>query len=430
MKRIYLESMLLLLACVFISITLYEFSVYQFTTDYEFVQEDDEGKAFRGLLGNISQKQGIENAIDAAHEFAVTSNSVLTELSKEQVPSVVVESLNSEQNQGIYYDEERDFWFTLPGSESYFVLTDDLDSLVRQKVDLEDNLAWVFLLSGFFIYGLSYLYIIFRRVAYLERITLKFAAGEMAVRANTAGGRALGTLNRSFNHMADKISELIVTNKSLTNAVAHELRTPIFRIQWQAEILKETQLDSYQTETVCSLVEDTEEMESMIDELLSYAKLDQGQYGLELENLDLVERLASMINKWQSETALHIEYELPAQKLELEFDTRLFDRALGNVVRNAIKHAKSQILIHVQSDEEVIRIQIHDDGSGVAEKHRPYIFNPFYVADESRSKQVAGYGLGLSIVEKICHQHGADIQVHSSERLQGALFEIVIPKFK
>ena len=76
--------------------------------------------------------------------------------------------------------------------------------------------------------------------------------------------------------MADRIHRLIESNRSLTNAVAHELRTPIFRIQWQAEMLKDTpaKRSLKQRTIVESIVEDTEEMEKMVDELLYYAKLD------------------------------------------------------------------------------------------------------------------------------------------------------------
>ncbi|MDN3685736.1 HAMP domain-containing protein [Vibrio sinaloensis] len=77
-----------------------------------------------------------------------------------------------------------------------------------------------------------------RRLNNLEQVTVAFANGDLHKRASEKNSIKLGTLNHSFNVMADKICDLINSNKSLTNAVAHELRTPIFRIQWQADIFK------------------------------------------------------------------------------------------------------------------------------------------------------------------------------------------------
>ncbi len=67
-----------------------------------------------------------------------------------------------------------------------------------------------------------------RRIRELERVTVEFASGNFKARASTASAKSVGTLNKSFNNMADKVSRLITSNKMLTNAVAHELRTPIF----------------------------------------------------------------------------------------------------------------------------------------------------------------------------------------------------------
>lgn len=261
---------------------------------------------------------------------------------------------------------------------------------------------------------------------------LLFAEGDLSSRAKTSAGSAIGSLNASFNLMADQIYHLIESNRSLTNAVAHELRTPVFRIQWQAELLKDTTLESQQRATIESIVEDTEEMEQMIDELLYYAKLNNSHITLRRESFVLHEFLSRGLEKWRKENQCNITLKLlgndEKSDIILEADRKLLCRALDNLVRNAIKYARTQVFIEVLSTSDDITIAIHDDGLGVEDEHKAYLFEPFYVGNKARNKSKSGHGLGLSIVKEICSQHDAVISVGKSNLLNGAVFTIVFPQ--
>ena len=329
-------------------------------------------------------------------------------------------------NTFIFHDDERDLWFRLASSDNTYHYLPNSEAFVRQKIELEDDLIWLFFLASFILYGLCHLFIIFRRVKKLESATLAFAEGDLSSRAETSSGIAIGSLNKSFNLMADRIHRLIESNRSLTNAVAHELRTPIFRIQWQAEMLKDTPLNESQQNTVESIVEDTEEMEKMVDELLCYAKLDS----CDLENLqqpvEINDFLGHAMTRWKKDTELDINLSLPEQPYEVLADEILLNRALDNLVRNAMKFARSQVLIEASAHQEQLKIAVHDDGDGVAQEHQARLFEPFYVGDKARNKAKSGHGLGLSIVEKICAQHNATVEVGKSQALKGAVFTITI----
>lgn len=285
----------------------------------------------------------------------------------------------------------------------------------------------VVLLGSFILYGLCHVLIIFRRVKKLESATLSFAEGDLSSRAETSSGIAIGSLNKSFNLMADRIHRLIESNRSLTNAVAHELRTPIFRIQWQAEMLKDTPLSEEQEKTIESIVEDTEEMEKMVDELLYYAKLDSTELESLQQPLEIKDFLKHATTRWSKETALSIDLYLPEHEQSIVADETLLNRALDNLVRNAMKFARTQISIEVTKHQEQLQIAVHDDGDGVAEEHRAHLFDPFYVGDKARNKAKSGHGLGLSIVHKICAQHHATVQIAQSPSLKGAVFTITFP---
>lgn len=425
MRRIYLESLFGLLVCFFLGVVANEMFVYKLNTDYEYVLEDYEANAHQQLIENIAKNQGLDAAHQAMNQFVETTrNKLVTFGPKDKIPPPVSEFFIAHPDRFIFHDEERDLWFRLVGSDNTYYYTADNNTLVRQKIDLEDNLVWLFILASFIVYSLGYLLIIFRRVKKLEVATLRFAEGDLSSRAETNSGSALGSLNKSFNLMADRIHRLIESNRSLTNAVAHELRTPIFRIQWQAEMLKDTSLNEEQRATVESIVEDTEEMEKMVDELLCYAKLDSS----DLENLhhplEMRDFLNHVMSRWKKETQLYINLSLSEQSCSILADEILINRALDNLVRNAMKFAHSQILVEATVHQGQLQIAVHDDGDGVAKEHQARLFEPFYVGDKARNKAKSGHGLGLSIVDKICVQHGATVQVGQSKILKGAVFTI------
>ncbi|MDA0151089.1 ATP-binding protein [Vibrio sp. Makdt] len=428
MRRIYLESLIGLLVCFMAGIIAYEISVYQLNTDYEYVLQDYEAAAHQQLIENIAKNQGLEAAHQAINQFVETTRNKLVILSpQDEIPGPVSQFFTANPNTFIFHDDERDLWFRLANSDNTYHYLPNSEALVRQKIELEDDLIWLFFLASFILYGLCHVLIIFRRVKKLESATLRFAEGDLSTRAETSSGIAIGSLNKSFNLMADRIHRLVESNRSLTNAVAHELRTPIFRIQWQAEMLKDTPLSEEQEKTIESIVEDTEEMEKMVDELLYYAKLDSTELESLQQPLEIKDFLEHATTRWSKETALSIDLYLPEHEQSIVADETLLNRALDNLVRNAMKFARTQISIEVTKHQEQLQIAVHDDGDGVAEEHRAHLFDPFYVGDKARNKAKSGHGLGLSIVHKICAQHHATVQIAQSPSLKGAVFTITFP---
>lgn len=428
MRRIYLESLIGLLVCFMAGIIAYEICVYQLNTDYEYVLQDYEAAAHQQLIENIAKNQGLEAAHQAINQFVETTRNKLVILSpQDEIPAPVSEFFSANPNTSIFHDEERDLWFRLASSDNTYHYLPNSETFVRQKIELEDDLIWLFFLASFILYGLCHVLIIFRRVKRLESATLSFAEGDLSSRAETSSGIAIGSLNKSFNLMADRIHRLIESNRSLTNAVAHELRTPIFRIQWQAEMLKDTPLNEEQQKTIESIVEDTEEMEKMVDELLYYAKLDSIDLESLQQPLEIRDFLDHATMRWSKETALSINLSLLEQEHSVVADETLLNRAMDNLVRNAMKFARTQISIEANADQDHLQIAVHDDGDGVAEEHRAHLFDPFYVGDKARNKAKSGHGLGLSIVDKICAQHHATIEVGQSPILKGAVFTITFP---
>jgi two-component system phosphate regulon sensor histidine kinase PhoR len=107
----------------------------------------------------------------------------------------------------------------------------------------------------------------------------------------------------------------------------------------------------------------------------------------------------------------------------------LAEQALANLVSNAIKYSpeKTRVGVHVAEDPEFVRIEVTDEGPGIAAKHLPRIFERFYRVDKARARTMGGTGLGLAIVKHIANIHGGRVEV-SSQVSQGSTFRLFLPR--
>ncbi|EKO3484495.1 HAMP domain-containing protein [Vibrio fluvialis] len=427
MKRIYFEWFLSLVILFLGSLFGYDLIVYQLNTDYDFVLEDHQADALHELLVNMSRVQGQEAATAATVQYVKKTHQILNEVNKHDLPQDVAGHFSQQQAEShTFYDADRVLWFSLDGGNQFYRIEPDIHSPIRKAIERDDNMAWLFLLFGFALYCLFIVTYLIRRVRKLENATLDFANGDFSARSSMKPRDRVGTLNKSFNFMADKISNLILSNKALTNAVAHELRTPIFRIQWQAEILAESNLSTKQRHKVQSIVEDTEEMEKMVDELLYYAKVERVDSILNLETIEPNQWVEHLVFQADNRRKLQLYFSGTSKSVTINADPYLLKRALYNLLSNAMKFAHQRVELRLLVEQDTLLFECHDDGHGLSRKHWSRIFDAFYSADAARDKTYTGFGLGLAIVKQIVLRHGGDVSVNDSP-LGGACFTIHLP---
>ncbi|WP_045382150.1 ATP-binding protein [Vibrio campbellii] len=428
MKRIYLESFLGLIILFVASLVGYEVIVYQLNTDYDYLLEEHEAQAFHELIYPIYQEKGEEYTIQQLEKFATSSHMLLIAEEMKSVPSQIQQVFDEDPSINTAFDEERDLWFRFEPGSPTFKLSQNPNSPIIQAINFDDNIVWLFFLAGFALYCVLLIWFLSRRVRELEKVTIAFASGDFNARANTSSRKSVGTLNKSFNHMADKVSRLITTNRMLTNAVAHELRTPIFRLQWQADLLADASLNQQQQKYVDSIVEDIDEMEGMVEELLYYAKMERPNTEIQTSPVALSSFTQSLLPKWQRDTQLSVLIDdSSSPTTTIEADPQLLKRALDNLLRNAMRYAQNQIVLEIVETPEKSCIRIHDDGCGVEEKDWPHLFDAFYSADKSRNKSTSGFGLGLAIVKQIVELQKGEVFISHSP-YGGACFTICFPK--
>jgi signal transduction histidine kinase len=172
--------------------------------------------------------------------------------------------------------------------------------------------------------------------------------------------------------------------------------------------------------------QDVQEMESLIDEMLSYARLEIAGEQLSCEEFNLSELLLSQLDKLQGFSCKEITTSISSGVL-VNANAHYLARVLQNLLQNADKYGVSQIDVSLTEVEQHVIITVEDDGEGIAEDQYESVFMPFVRLEKSRNKHLGGYGLGLAIVKKIVSWHKGQCVVTKS-KFGGASFVIMLPK--
>jgi two-component system sensor histidine kinase RstB len=290
--------------------------------------------------------------------------------------------------------------------------------------------AGVILLSLFLI-SLGVYALIFpleRKLRQVQLGVMQVRAGDFKARVPVSGDDEVATLALNFNGMTEHIQRLIEAQRELTRAVSHELRTPVARIRFGVDMLADTPDEEDRWEQQAHIDKDIESLNSLIDEILTYAKLEEGTPSLQLETIPLY----SIVRQVASETRglgldKTVEATEPDQDVTAIAEARYLHRVVQNLAGNAMRHADSRIRISAGIEQGKAFVRVEDDGPGIPEKDRERIFLPFARLDDSRTRASGGYGLGLSIVSRIAFWFGGAMDIDQSPDLGGARFTMRWP---
>ncbi len=225
-------------------------------------------------------------------------------------------------------------------------------------------------------------------------------------------------LAKAINDLLQRIENSFQREKQFTADASHELRTPLTAIRGTLEVLarKPREVAHYE-EKIGQVVREVDKMQLLLDRLLQLARLESGDILLEKEPVQLAAVFQSLAIKHQSELVakgIHLQLDIPAA-ITLSADRTFLEILLSNLLGNALKYGAANGNIHCAWDEATRSLTIADDGPGIPAEHLPRLFDRLYRADASRTSQVPGSGLGLSIVQKIAHLEQIEISVKSKE---------------
>lgn len=269
-----------------------------------------------------------------------------------------------------------------------------------------------------------------RRLQGLEAAATRIAQGHLNVRVAESGHDSVGQLAVRFNEMAIRLKMLINVQGDMVRAVAHELRTPLARLRFGLDMAANAQDAQILSKYVAGMDQDIEDMDALLNEMLTYAGLEAGVPDLALKPVELgalIKQVVAELTPLRSGVAITYscsEYD----QYWVDAEPRYLRQALQNLVSNAQRHAQGVVQLSCNVDGEFCSIVVEDDGSGIAEDLREKVLTPFLRLDDSRTRASGGHGLGLAIVKRIMHWHGGRVRIEGSELLGGARFILTWPK--
>lgn len=244
----------------------------------------------------------------------------------------------------------------------------------------------------------------------LETAAQRFGQGHLNERIHFDSASSLLRLGVAFNQMADNINTLVASKKQLIDGIAHELRTPLVRLRYRLEMS-----DNLTDAEAAALNRDIGQLEALIEELLTYARLDRPKVDLNLQSLDLAEWLRERLDDIRSvQPDFTIELDMPQRQNLGVADTRLMERVLDNLVNNALRYADQRLRVGLWFDGDIACLQVEDDGPGIPLEERERVFEPFVRLDPSRDRATGGCGLGLAIVHSIAQAFDGYVLIDAS----------------
>ena len=266
----------------------------------------------------------------------------------------------------------------------------------------------------------------------LRDATHQLARGNLDIRAGKNLGKRsdeIADLVRDFDIMAGELRNQIQSERNLLSGVSHELRSPIARIRL-ALALARTADEPDRTEMFDRIEQDTVQLDSMLEQILTVARLESGQQKPKFEEVCLNDIVDDVLDDARFEAAAvdgTISYE-SNREVKLKGDAGLLHSAIENVVRNAIFYSgkNGQIKVSLLGSASIAMIQVRDNGPGVPEEALPLLFKPFYRVDDSRGTTTGGMGLGLAIVRNAVLAHGGFVTARNVSP-HGLEVEIMLP---
>ena len=255
----------------------------------------------------------------------------------------------------------------------------------------------------------------------------------------------IGELCRNFEEMRQRLKDNAEEklsgereNKALISNIAHDLKTPITAVKGYAEGLIDGVADTPEKRDkyIRTIYNKANEMDTLINELTLYAKIDTNRIPYNFAKLNVAEYFNDCIE----EIGLDLEakniglayFNYADEDVQIIADPEQLKRVVNNIVGNSVKYLDKQkgfINIRIKDVGDFIQVEIEDNGRGIAARDLPYIFDRFYRADASRNSATGGSGIGLSIVKKIIEDHGGKIWATSKESI-GTVMYFVLRKYQ
>ena len=253
----------------------------------------------------------------------------------------------------------------------------------------------------------------------LSSAARQMALGNYAVQVDNRRNDELGDLARDFNHMAEEVQHAVQMQRDLLANVSHDLRTPLTLIKGYAETVRDlTGNDkAHRDEQMNIIVDEADRLTALVSSVMELSKVTSGTYKCERVHFDMGQLCDEVSERYDAVCAQNgwqLQLELPEEELPVYADPDMMQRALHNLLGNAMHHIGQDgiFILRAFRCSEGVRVEVEDHGPGIAAADLPYIFDRYYRSRSDAGKQ--GTGLGLSITKAIFQQHSFRFGVQST----------------
>jgi heavy metal sensor kinase len=261
----------------------------------------------------------------------------------------------------------------------------------------------------------------------------KIGAEDLSARLPVANPRdELGLLAGTFNALLDRLEASLIQQRQFMADASHELRTPVTTTRTAAAVaLQQPHRDENEyRETLAIVEQQTTRLSRIVEDMFTLARADAGSYPVRMAPMyldEIIEEAVRAARVIAATRQITIDWHTP-ETAAFTGDEDLVRRLIGNLVDNAVRHARSSGLVRVELEERngSYAISVSDDGPGIAPEIQSHIFERFYRGDAARTSTDGGAGLGLALAQWTARAHGGEVTlVRSSDR--GTTFTVVVP---
>ncbi|GAA0178821.1 HAMP domain-containing sensor histidine kinase [Clostridium sediminicola] len=307
----------------------------------------------------------------------------------------------------------------------------NINLLIYSNLDASKRITSFITLMLFFIMLITAIIAVFisnsvskkisRPITGLSKYAKKIGEREYSTETIKHDNDEIGQLAETMKIMGEKLKAYDYTMKTFLQNASHELRTPLMSIRGYAEGIKYGVVDS-QDKAVDIIIEESERLSKLVEELLYLSKLDSMQEELDLEEINIENLLKSSIERVNGISVQNnkiINISLKESNINISGDEKKLTRAIINILSNCLKYAKEKILVKAEKERDKVLITIIDDGSGFKQNEIENVFQRFFKGEKGN------YGLGLAITKSIIEMHGGSINAENNIE-GGACFKIRI----
>lgn len=259
------------------------------------------------------------------------------------------------------------------------------------------------------------------RLAKLRTAAIAFGDGKLDIRLNVGSFWYLKEIEQAFNQMTERLGRSIQDNKLLAAGLSHELRTPLARVRMGLDTLCETTDPKLRTQYEVRVNQNLDDMESLINALLDFARLQHSLDSTAKSRIDLKTLVLQQMAKANDQ---RLELIVGPDQYWIWGDEHHVSLMLSNLLTNALKHCRKKVQVTLSGSTGNVTLCINDDGTGISATNADKVFQPFVRLAEKIEGNKPGFGLGLALVERITQWLDGEVKVVTCQNLKGASFVV------